>query len=133
VAEQRVAGAVGDAKDRLQARQSGALGGAGMDGNGDGYTATVCFMWSDKPTNSFNPLPIYWCWAEDTAMLRSTASCTAPRDALSVSCPVGVSTGVSADRLYGFERFILQSLQSNDIKAAFEREGHLHYEAERWR
>jgi hypothetical protein len=31
---------------------------------------------------------------------------------------------VSADRLYGFERFILQSVQSGHAKMTFEREGH---------
>jgi hypothetical protein len=30
---------------------------------------------------------------------------------------------VSANRLYGFERFILQSVQGDSVKATFEREG----------
>jgi hypothetical protein len=33
--------------------------------------------------------------------------------------------GVSANRLYGFERFILQSVRSPHVKATFERKGQL--------
>jgi hypothetical protein len=32
--------------------------------------------------------------------------------------------GVSANRLYGFERSILQSIQIGDVNMTFEREGH---------
>jgi hypothetical protein len=33
--------------------------------------------------------------------------------------------GISADRLYGFERFILQSLQSGQAKVTFLLKGHV--------
>jgi hypothetical protein len=33
--------------------------------------------------------------------------------------------GVSANLLYGFEQFILQSVQSGHVKVTFSREGHL--------
>jgi hypothetical protein len=37
----------------------------------------------------------------------------------------GQEGGVSANRLYGFEQFILQSVQSGHVKVTFEREGRL--------
>jgi Double zinc ribbon/Adenylate and Guanylate cyclase catalytic domain len=40
--------------------------------------------------------------------------------------------GVSANCLYGFERFILQSLQSGYVKVTFEREGHLGSRTPTW-
>jgi hypothetical protein len=41
-----------------------------------------------------------------------------------VGTPAGAwGVAVSADRLYGFERFILQSVQSGHVKMTFERKG----------
>jgi hypothetical protein len=34
-------------------------------------------------------------------------------------------SGVSVNRLYGCERFILQSIQSGHVNVTFEREGHV--------
>jgi hypothetical protein len=46
-AEQRIIRAVGDAEDGLEVRQSSELGGAGRDGDGDGYTALLRILgWS---------------------------------------------------------------------------------------
>jgi hypothetical protein len=45
VAEQRVIGAVGDAEDSLEVRQSDELGGGGRNGDGDCHTALLrCSM-----------------------------------------------------------------------------------------
>jgi hypothetical protein len=41
ISEQRIVGAVADAENSLEVRQSDELGGAGRDGNGDGHTALL--------------------------------------------------------------------------------------------
>jgi hypothetical protein len=42
---------------------------------------------------------------------------------------VVLMVGVSANLLYGFERFILQSVRSGHVKLTFEREGRLESES----
>ena len=53
VAEQRVVGAVADAEESLEVRQSDELGGAGRDGNGDGHAALLIVSRGTSPTTSF--------------------------------------------------------------------------------